>query len=731
MNAFAKCDQSPAGCERGTRRCKLSGYRATGSGRVMDSTSRQFGDFEFSLVARELRRGGVPVRLQDQPFQVLEMLLERPGEVVERDELQKRLWPGDTLVDVELSLNSAVRKLRQVLGDDPADPKYVQTLHGRGYRFVAPVNDRATLIAPVPGGPTLQPAPAATAPGSTVNYLLFAALIALAASALVIVFSGAFRRPKVTNFLQITRDGEIKVFDSRLLTDGARLYIQESRGDRSVIAQVAVLGGETSLLDAPFDGGMEIDDMSRDGSALLVRATEETGSENSLWGMPLPSGAPLRLGNLFAHSAAWSPANGELMVSQDRALLVARGDGTVLRRVAALDGTAEDLRFSPKGDQVRFTLRTENSSSLWQMNSDGSGRKPLFSPSQTESHDCCGNWTADGRYFVFQRLRNGRNDVWALREQARWLPGSAPVQLTNGPLDFRAPLPAKDGTKIFTVGVHARAELVRYDPKAGFMPYLGGMSAEGLAFSPDGDRVAYVSDPDGTLWRSKVDGGERIQLTHEPLRAASPRWAPDGEHIAFMGRLPNSEWHAYLISSNGEGLRELIPGAHAGFDPVWSADGKSVFVSLRVPFREGGGISKLDLTTGAISELPGSAHFFSQRCSPDGMFLVAVTTDSKKLMLYRLRSGEWTQLLRVTGLIAYPNWSHDSKYVYFEGREDGPAVFRIRVSDHKLERLISLAGVRRFSGDLWQWSGLAPDDSFLLSRDASTQEVYALEWQAP
>lgn len=705
----------------------------------MDSTSRRFGEFEFSAGARELRRAGVPVRLQDQPLQILAMLLERPGEIVERDELQKRLWPGDTLVDVDLSLNSAIRKLRQVLGDDPANPKFVQTLHGRGYRFVAPISDRATVNLPLTDSQLQEPKASVEprGPGERVGrrkqvLAAVATVIASLAVAGLLVSFAVRRRPEVSNFLQITSDGNIKVLDSKLLTDGGRLYVQESRGDLWVIAQVSVLGGDTSLLDTPFEGA-EIDDVARDGSALLVRATEQTGSENSLWRMPLPSGAPVRLGNFLAHMAAWSPFRDDLVVSQDHALFVGKSDGTALRKLVALDGIAEDLRFSPKGDRLRFTLRTENSSSLWQVNSDGSSLRRLFSPPQTESHDCCGNWTPDGRYFVFQRLRNGRNDIWALPEHSYWFGDAAPVQLTNGPLDFRAPLPSKDGKKIFAVGVQARAEVVRYDPQAGFTPYLGGLSAEGMTFSSDGEWVAYASDPDGTLWRSKIDGTQRIQLTHPPLQADSPRWSPNGEYIVFMGRLPNAEWHAYLITSKGAELRELIPGAHAGYDPVWSADGKSIFVSLRVPFREGGGISKLDVNTGVVSQLPGSGNFFSQRCSPDGMYMSATTTDSKKLMLYNMHSGEWGDLLSVgvAGLIAYPNWSHDSKYIYFEGREGSPAVFRVRVSDHKLEKLISLAGVRRYTGDLWQWSGLTPDDSFLLARDAGAQEVYALEWRAP
>ena len=103
----------------------------------------QFGIFELDLDARELRKSGVRIKLQEQPFQILSMLLERPGTVVTREELQKKLWPGETFVDFDLSLNSAVKKLRQSLNDDSENPRFVETLYRRGYRFVGPVNGAA------------------------------------------------------------------------------------------------------------------------------------------------------------------------------------------------------------------------------------------------------------------------------------------------------------------------------------------------------------------------------------------------------------------------------------------------------------------------------------------------------------------------------------------------------------------------------------------------------------
>src|SRR3989475_4293129 len=98
-----------------------------------------FGSFEVDLASGELRREGLKVKLQDQPLRLLVLLLERGGEVVTREELRERLWPADTFVDFDHSLNTAVRKLREALGDSAETPRYVETLARRGYRFVAPV----------------------------------------------------------------------------------------------------------------------------------------------------------------------------------------------------------------------------------------------------------------------------------------------------------------------------------------------------------------------------------------------------------------------------------------------------------------------------------------------------------------------------------------------------------------------------------------------------------------
>ena len=108
---------------------------------------KRFGTFEVDVRARELRKGGIRIRLQDQPFEILMVMLDRPGDVVTRDELRERLWPAGTFVDFEHSLNAAVKRLRAALGDDADNPRFVETLHRRGYRFIAAVETEGSRCA--------------------------------------------------------------------------------------------------------------------------------------------------------------------------------------------------------------------------------------------------------------------------------------------------------------------------------------------------------------------------------------------------------------------------------------------------------------------------------------------------------------------------------------------------------------------------------------------------------
>lgn len=711
----------------------------------------QFGLFELDLDARELRKSGVRIKLQEQPFVILALLLERPGVIVTREELQKKLWPdGDTFVDFDLSLNSAVKKLRQALSDDSENPRFVETLYRRGYRFIASVNGASDSnhLQVVENGSAAPPA-ASSIPIQTASKRSAwrRGLIFLGIPALLLLVVIAYRlipvpQPTVLGFTQITHDG---LYKGGIVTDGQRLYFGELQGDHFVVSQVSVAGGETSILPTPFEN-VGLSGIAPNGAALLLNTFQGTDKRSELWSLPLPGGAPRRLDESIADAATWSPDGSELFFSEGPDVFVARSDGSDSRKLARFGGFLSGLSFSPDGRRLRLdVVDTRNgASAIWEMRRDGTGSHPVLPGWNPDSRDCCGRWTPDGKYFVFESFRDGREGLWALADQSSWLRRQAkPVQLTNGPLSFGSVRPSKDGKNIFAVGAQPRCELVRYDGKSGFTPFLGGISASDVAFSPDGKWVVYVSVPDRQLWRSRVDGSERVQFTFEGMEAGLPRWSPDGKQIVFMGATVKTGWlgvgdftasRAYLVSSEGTGLRELVPGAEFGYDPGWSPDGKSIVVTLNpagsgTPV-EGPGIATIDLETGKVSLLPEAKKIFSPRWSPDGRHIAAVTSDSEKLVLYDRVTRKWEDLVSMpTG---YPTWSHDGQYIYFDTTlTDDPAFFRLRLSDRKLERLFSLKGMRRYWGEFGPWTGLGPDDSPLLTRDISSQEIYALEWKEP
>jgi Tol biopolymer transport system component len=199
--------------------------------------------------------------------------------------------------------------------------------------------------------------------------------------------------------------------------------------------------------------------------------------------------------------------------------------------------------------------------------------------------------------------------------------------LTAGPLDFQFPVPVKYRNEIFTIGTASRAEFVRYDKKRNeFVPYLSGVSGEDLAFSADRQWVVYTSLPEGVLWRSRVDGSEKMQLTFPPLKAAGPRWSPDGRQIAFIAILPGGAWNAHIIPSTGGAAERPAPSEHGQLDVDWSPDGKSLVFGTALDPRLG--ISVIELSSRRVSTLPGSAGLFSPHWSPGGRYISGTTIES-------------------------------------------------------------------------------------------------------
>jgi Tol biopolymer transport system component len=303
-------------------------------------------------------------------------------------------------------------------------------------------------------------------------------------------------------------------------------------------------------------------------------------------------------------------------------------------------------------------------------------------------------------------------------------------------MNFSGSLPSRDGARIFVDGFTPRGEVQRYDARSKqFVSYLPGVTAEGLSFSRDGQRVAYVTVPDGILWASKVDGRERVQLTLAPMLAAMPRWSSDGKQIAFMGSLPGKAWKIYVVSMDGGSPQQLTFERGNDGDPNWSPDSNSLVFGGEPDLEAGSPKSKtairlLNLASNQISTVPGSEGLFSPRWSPDGHHLAAQSADSTKLLLYDFDTRKWQDLANVNA--AYFSWSHDGQYIYLTTSAREPEFERISVrNEHRMERLASLKDVRLFNGTFGAWTGIAPDDSLLILRDTSPDEIYALDVQLP
>jgi len=531
--------------------------------------------------------------------------------------------------------------------------------------------------------------------------------------------------PKVSNYVQLTHDGERK---SLLGTDGSRLYFDLGSKMASRFAQVSVSGGEPVQIPAPSPA-MSLLSVAPDGSQLLVDDRQGSTFKGPLWSLPVLGGSPRRMGDAAGQGAAISPDGKTLAYANGGDLFVAKADGTGSRKLASVPGFIQDLVWSPRGDRVRFVVTDRpaggGSSSLWEVSPQGTSPRPLLAGWHNPPDETAGTWTPDGKYFVF----GSQGQIWALYEGNGFRrPSNTPVQLTSSPFSLSTPIPSKDGKKLFVVGRTFLGGLVHYEAKLRqFLPFMSGLSAGDVTFSRDGQSVAYVTYPKGDLWRSKIDGSGKLQLSYPPLHPVLPQWSPDGKQIVFYSSAEGKPEKIFTISGNGGEAQLLLPeDSRPEMDPTWSPDGRKIVFGG--PFLPDSTIRVVDVSTHQVSTLPGSKGLYSPRCSPDGRYIAAMPIDGLRLLLFDLQTQQWSDLGK--GSISFPNWTSDGKFIYFLQAPGKQEIRRFRISDGK-EELVAEFNNMAITGYYGIWFGLTQDGSPLLLRDAGTQDIYALDWETP
>lgn len=706
----------------------------------------RFGVFEVDIAGRQLLKHGIRIKLQDKPFDVLLLLVERAGDFVSREELCRRLWPELPVAEAGRNLNKAVNKLRAALNDSSDSPRFIETLPRLGYRFAAPaeviVPDGAGTAAASAGGQEGGTAEASTAPAAPPPSVPrgdgLRLRLAVAPAVLALALFGAFslarapESPRITDIRQITNDGHQKV--GGLATDGRYVYFSEFRDGRVIPVQVPVSGGEVRLIQAPFDGltAVFVLDVTADGEQLLAktgRGARPEEAAGALWTLSPLTGTARRLGDLEAHDARWSPDGVQLAFIRGRDLFVARSDGSSARRLATVAEHSGDLVWSPDGRRIRFRggFPGRSDTRLWEVGIEGGKPEPVLPHWDYEQQ--FGEWTPDGRFFVLYSPTDFR--LWLAPEGWRrsLLGRNGLHPLTVGPLRFRHARFASKASSLFVLGEIPRGELLRWDALRGqFVPYRIGLAADQLDFSRDGRWVTYVSFPAGILWRSAADGTGRVQLTSDPMQVYLPRFSPDGREIAFMGRLPHARWKIYLVPATGGTPRQVLPGEGPEADPNWSPNGdRLVFAPFpwQVPPEETG-IRILELGTGKLTFLAGSQWLYSPRWSPDGRYLFALHRDGT-VRLYDFIRGAWVWSEPPPIQGGFPAWSRDSRFVYlFHAFTEDRGIYRVAIPSGGVEKVASLLGID-VAGLLGPYGlSLAPDDSPIILRDLSIQEIFTV-----
>ena len=520
---------------------------------------------------------------------------------------------------------------------------------------------------------------------------------------------------------QITSSPEPK--EGPLFTDGSRLYF-DSRGTPSEMA----VGGGPIVPMRILERGMVMLDISADASKALGLKFdgEDTMGRGTLWTTAMLGGTPRKLSDHLANLARWSPDGRSVVFSDEQVLYRIGADGENLTKFWDAPREVKDLAFSPDGRQLSVTVGdAPDTPRLWRLGADGKNAQPLQIDWPVKVDQYAGQWTPDGRHFLFSSNREGRDNVYEL-VAPRWFEfwrKPIPVRITGNQLPILASTPSRDSRGLFVLSRMDEGAMRAYDPRLKKLsPILDDLSMLGFVISPNRMWMAYTEYPSRNLWKSKLDGSERLQLTHS--YAVMEQWSPDGKWLVY------SNWkNLFLISSDGGAPEKLTTDGRTPIAPTWSSDGKTIAFSY-FPYPDTlPRIEVIDLATRQVSAMPTGKGYYYPSWSPDGKWLVAMAENPARMALYSTATNTWKDLRAFPEQWGFWSWAPDSNSLYmallFGKATDG--IYRMTIPGGKWEKLTDPEGVNPANGTESFVSLTREGQPAVMSR-TGTAQIYLLYW---